>query len=479
MEKAFYPRQDKDRGTISALLPKLKEDEIDEVFDLLKYSSVVDGTDIKGFGIVHNHTYKWKIAIESAVKSIAVVPDRFFDIKGRSYKIDQNRKVSVTSLPTYNNYKDAIIYRINTKSSLEPPRAKIIFDDAVEQEIEKEKLQKAKPSPHKEDPIDDTVVTYKQNRAITSLFKRYENEKAAIKHDELGSVKKDVVEYKDICEGDYLAIIVDNEDNYYALIGVTENRDAFYNDDYDDGEGKNPVKWYQPKVPVDIFQFKGIDMWLRFQSINEMIYFLITKYEDNILNIIPSTIDAQADADTWEKEGEENNKDWAVNKQVTKVEQNEDAESRQAAGRLWCYVNPRTMKPYPDDYWFHQGEPYYIKSITMSLKSRKLKGNKITVRADQWPGMYMMVGETYIRDRSTGLDERMQIKFPLCKVKSDHTLTLEADGQPTTFSLNLEVAKPASGVMMELTSYEVADKMLEGEDGCFYAVDGSTLVLSE
>ncbi len=91
----------------------------------------------------------------------------------------------------------------------------------------------------------------------------------------------------------------------------------------------------------------------------------------------------------------------------------------------------------------------------------------------------MMVGETYIRSRDTGEDERMQIKFPLCKVRSDHTLTLQADGDPTTFNLNLEVAKPKSGVMMELTAYEIAEKMLEGENGCFYAVDGSTEVLSE
>jgi hypothetical protein len=33
-------------------------------------------------------------------------------------------------------------------------------------------------------------------------------------------------------------------------------------------------------------------------------------------------------------------------------------------GKLWAYVNPRTMKPFLDDYWFHFGEPYYIKSLT-------------------------------------------------------------------------------------------------------------------
>jgi hypothetical protein len=82
------------------------------------------------------------------------------------------------------------------------------------------------------------------------------------------------------------------------------------------------------------------------------------------------------------------------------------------------------MQPYADDYWFHQGEPFYVKSLTMAPKGKRIKGNKITIRADQWPGMYMMVGETYIRSRDTGEDERMQIKFPLCKVRSDHTLTL-------------------------------------------------------
>jgi len=35
---------------------------------------------------------------------------------------------------------------------------------------------------------------------------------------------------------------------------------------------------------------------------------------------------------------------------------------------LWAYVNPKTMQPYDDDYWFHQGETYYKKSLTLSTK---------------------------------------------------------------------------------------------------------------
>ena len=45
-------------------------------------------TKISGHGSTNGHTFGWKMAIESAVKSIAVVPDRFFDVTGRSYSID-------------------------------------------------------------------------------------------------------------------------------------------------------------------------------------------------------------------------------------------------------------------------------------------------------------------------------------------------------------------------------------------------------
>ena len=36
------------------------------------------------------------------------------------------------------------------------------------------------------------------------------------------------------------------------------------------------------------------------------------------------------------------------------------------------------MQPYPDDYWFHQGEPYYIKSLTLAPKKKELKAKLIS-----------------------------------------------------------------------------------------------------
>jgi hypothetical protein len=80
---------------------------------------------------------------------------------------------------------------------------------------------------------------------------------------------------------------------------------------------------------------------------------------------------------------------------------------RENDGKLWCYINPRTMTPYLDDYWFHCKEPYYIKSLTIVDEDKQLDAKSITVRADVWPGVYMLVGETYIRNRDTGKDEHL------------------------------------------------------------------------
>ena len=459
--------------------------------DLLGKSSVVDGTLIKGHGVVAGHVYGWKMDIETAVKSIAVVPDKFFDIKGRSYPIDQSRKVSVADLPTYSNYKSAIIYKINSQSENSAPHAQIIYDQTND-------IDSAEPEQNvvTENGEPSTLVTstYNQNRAMTSLFAVQEiSEEKVLKinlHNGHGGVTaiEDILEQKEICEAQYLAIIIDNNNNYYALIGidsvvqpananeeVDEDIDYTQNAAYDDETTE--IIWYQAHTPVNVTQFEGIDMWLKFEGINALTYFLLTKYNEDIQSIVPTTIDCHDTATTWGGGG--TGAECAVNKQVTDAQNDTSQSAKKSVGKLWAYLNPRTMQPYADDYWFHQGEPYYVKSLTMAPKGKRIKGNKITVRADQWPGMYMMVGETYIRSRETGEDERMQIKFPLCKVKSDHTLTLQADGDPTTFNLQLEVARPKSGIMMELTAYEIAQKMLEGENGCFYAVDGSTEVLSE
>jgi hypothetical protein len=46
LEKAKAPRQDREKGTIAHLLPKIDTDTIDDYFGMIKTSAIVDGTDI-------------------------------------------------------------------------------------------------------------------------------------------------------------------------------------------------------------------------------------------------------------------------------------------------------------------------------------------------------------------------------------------------------------------------------------------------
>ena len=585
MEKAIYPSGD--RKTVSRLLPQTPDDSrsIDDL-ELLRISSIVDGTKVNGIGMVGSKTYNWKMAIESAVKSIAVVPDRFFDVKGRSYSIDWNRKISADSLPTYYNYKSAVIYRINTTSNfVVPPIAEIIFDNEMQNRCGIEQVVKFnasglftgdgkynlfkllektnafyekgvlggtvangvielhavtgteadqvhfvlcpkdriveveggvivnRPKYDKatgtdlsirvftlnayglkkylnEDvgglakDIESTLVKYLQNHATTNMFNytgrpideeddtQSSNSTGPIKYieDEYNSIST-ITATKDLEEGDYLAIIIDANNNYHALVGqVDDVKTGVTGDSEEDLFAQSAVKWYKPSVDVNVTQFQGIDMWLRFESVNEMIYFLITKYEQDIQEIRSVLICPKDETPDG---------NWDVNRNRTALHQSTSKEDKKEEGALWAYVNPRTMQPYSDDYWFHQGDPYYVKSLTLAQDGKKIKGNQIIVKADEWPGMYMVVGETRIRNRDTGEDERVQLKFPQCKVKADQTLTLSADGDPTTFTINLEVAKPRNGHMMEITAYEIATKMTEGENGCYYAIDGSSKVVTE
>ena len=529
MTKAIYPRSSNDPSEhlVSRFLPQTGKEGTQ--LDVLNKSEVVDGTRVQGNGLVNGHSYKWRLIIESGVRSVAQVPDRFFDGSGRSYPIDWNSKVSVFNgeAPAYSNFKDAIIYKIDKHNGREKAHPYIIFDAWMDNHSEED--ESAEVASFRE-----FLTQYGPNATPDTQAKTDDNKGTLVNTDNNGAIVDYIDDYnpaeeKEINACQYLAIVVDNNNDYHAFVGQTSGQELV------DTSADSQIHWYVPKEGVNVDQFKGLDMWIRFESINALTYFILTKYEENIVSIIPAFreepgteygLEKQIRNDTeseWKKDptyvivytyttrdaantaaaqanasipaerkdteryivvsrrsATDPDPEAYVNKDTTIIKDYADREAeRKLDGALWAYINPRTMKPYDDDYWFHQGEPYYIKSLTIAPKSKKIKGNRITIKADEWPGMYMMIGETYIRSRDTGEDERMQIKIPLCKVRSDQSLTLTADGDPTTFSMTLDVATPKSGVMMELNTYEVATRMDDLGNGCFQAVDGSTQVLTE
>lgn len=89
--------------------------------------------------------------------------------------------------------------------------------------------------------------------------------------------------------------------------------------------------------------------------------------------------------------------------------------------------------------------PYYaVFSVTGGT------GYEIEISADKFPGTYYLEGYTYARSEIDGRDDEFQFIIPKAKIKSDQSVSLDAEGDPSTFSMDLEVLKPTSGPMMKM-----------------------------
>ncbi len=79
---------------------------------------------------------------------------------------------------------------------------------------------------------------------------------------------------------------------------------------------------------------------------------------------------------------------------------------------------------------------------------------EITISPDTFPGTYKVVGDTLIRSEKTGKDEPFQFIINKAKVQSSVTLTLQAEGDPSTFSMTLNVLR-SGNEMMKLVRYNI------------------------
>lgn len=79
----------------------------------------------------------------------------------------------------------------------------------------------------------------------------------------------------------------------------------------------------------------------------------------------------------------------------------------------------------------------------------------IEVDAAHFPGTYKIVGETYARNDANGEDEFFQFIIYKAKISSENTITLQAEGDPSTFNFNLTVLRNQDGKMMDLVQYKI------------------------
>lgn len=100
-------------------------------------------------------------------------------------------------------------------------------------------------------------------------------------------------------------------------------------------------------------------------------------------------------------------------------------------------------------YSAHAGEKIFI---TYTVKATT---KTITISGDSFPGTYYVTGDTYARSDVDGSDQFFQFIIPKAKMTAENTITLEAEGDPSTFSMNLTVLRPESGEMMKLVQYDL------------------------
>ena len=91
--------------------------------------------------------------------------------------------------------------------------------------------------------------------------------------------------------------------------------------------------------------------------------------------------------------------------------------------------------------------------VTYELSVNK---SEVVINGDSFPGTYYVTGDTYARSDVTGKDQFFQFIIPKAKVTSENTITLEAEGDPSVFNMNLTVLRPDDGIMMKLVQYELA-----------------------
>ena len=92
---------------------------------------------------------------------------------------------------------------------------------------------------------------------------------------------------------------------------------------------------------------------------------------------------------------------------------------------------------------------------------------EVTISPDTFPGTYRVVGDTYMRSEKTGKDEPFQFVINKAKVQSNVTFTLQAEGDPTTFEMTLNVLRSTNeqgeNEMMKLVRYSLAGGTTSGE----------------
>lgn len=92
-------------------------------------------------------------------------------------------------------------------------------------------------------------------------------------------------------------------------------------------------------------------------------------------------------------------------------------------------------------------------------------GIEIKIGAEFNANTYYITGDTYARNYQSGQDEFLQFIIPKGKVSAeDVSLTMEADGDPAEFTMNIQCQKAVDGTMIKLVKYDLVSTTVSAGD---------------
>ena len=87
-----------------------------------------------------------------------------------------------------------------------------------------------------------------------------------------------------------------------------------------------------------------------------------------------------------------------------------------------------------------------------------VKGLTIDIDANTFGGTYYITGDTYARNQESLKDEYFQFIIPKGKISvEDLSLTMEADGDPSTFNMTVNAMRANDGSMIKLVKYTIGE----------------------
>lgn len=118
----------------------------------------------------------------------------------------------------------------------------------------------------------------------------------------------------------------------------------------------------------------------------------------------------------------------------------------------------------PNIFKIKKGTVYYKWTRTVDNSDNLFTsiGTDLKIDIDTFPDEYKIVGETYIREQKTGKDQRYQFVIKRAEISPSTNIELKADGNPTTFSMDINVLMPKDKIMLELRQFDVEEDKQQG-----------------